>query len=91
MNAFLWRGVASLAYQKPAGRPPKLTKTQRKELAALIKAGPEAAGYTTACWAVLIQDLVLRIFELNIIPTTSVRCWTKWGFVSEGALLFRTT
>jgi hypothetical protein len=27
VNAFLWRGVASLAYQKPAGRPPKLTKT----------------------------------------------------------------
>ena len=22
VNAFLWRGVASLAYRKPAGRPP---------------------------------------------------------------------
>ena len=31
VNAFLYRGVASLSYQKPAGRPPKLTKTQQVE------------------------------------------------------------
>lgn len=81
VNAFLWRGVASLSYQKPAGRPSKLTKTQRKELAALIKAGSEAAGYTTGCWsAVLIQDLLLRTFGVEYHHITSVRCWTNWAF-----------
>jgi hypothetical protein len=25
LNGFLWRGVASLVYQRPAGRPAKLT------------------------------------------------------------------
>ena len=61
VDAFLCRGVVTLAYQKPPGRPSKLTKTQRKALAALIEAGPEAAGYTTGCWnTVLIQDLILR-------------------------------
>ena len=33
---FLLKGVDSLSYQRPSGRPPKLTKTQRKELADLI-------------------------------------------------------
>ncbi len=66
VNTFMYRGMASLSYQKPSGRPPKLTKTQRKELAELIKAGPEAAGYTTACWiAVLIQDLLLQTFGVE--------------------------
>lgn len=69
VNAFLYRGVVTLAYQKPPGRPCKLTKTQRKELAALIKAGPEAAGYTTGCWStVLIQDLILRTFGVEYHP-----------------------
>ena len=86
VNAFLWRGVASLAYQKPAGRPPKLTKTQRKELAALIKAGPEAAGYTTACWsAVLIQDLVLRIFGVEYHPHYLCTLLDQMGFSFQKA------
>lgn len=66
VNDFLYRGVVTLAYQKPPGRPTKLTKTQRKELTSLIKAGPEAAGYTTGCWsAVLIQDLIMKRHGLS--------------------------
>ena len=45
-NRFLVQHMASLTYTQPPGRPSKLTKTQRRELAALIKAGPQAAGYT---------------------------------------------
>src|SRR5438270_13931241 len=29
-NQFLWKGVASLVYKRPPGRPSKLTKTQRQ-------------------------------------------------------------
>ena len=50
VRAFILKGVDSLAYKRPPGRPPKLTKTQRKELAALIDAGPEEAGYDCGCW-----------------------------------------
>ena len=46
-NAFLLKGVSSLQYKRPPGRPSKLTHTQRRELADLIKAGPQAAGYTS--------------------------------------------
>ena len=63
LNSFLWRGVASLIYQRPPGRPTKLTKTQRKALASLLEAGPQAAGYASGCWsATMIQDLMQRQF-----------------------------
>jgi transposase len=69
VHAFLHQGLASLVYRKPPGRPPKLTKTERKELTDLINAGPEAAGYLTGCWnAVLIQDLIWRHFGVEYHP-----------------------
>jgi transposase len=86
VNAFLWRGVASLAYRRPTGRPPKLTKTQRKELAALIKAGPEAAGYTTGCWsALLIQDLLVRCFGVEYHPHYICTLLQQLGFSFQKA------
>src|SRR4029450_12225333 len=58
-NAFLRQGVSSLGSTRPPGRPRKLTPSQRRELATLIKAGPQAAGYTSGCWNTpMIQDLV---------------------------------
>ena len=65
-NGFLWRGGASLVYQCPPGRPAKLTKTQRQALAALIEAGPQAAGYASGCWrATMRQDLLPRHFGVE--------------------------
>jgi len=57
-----WEGVQ---YHKAPGRPPRLTKTQKRQLYALVKAGPEAAGYSTGCWtSVLIQDLIYQEFHV---------------------------
>lgn len=86
VNDFLYRGVVTLAYQKPPGRPTKLTKTQRKELTALIKAGPEAAGYTTGCWsAVLIQDLILHTFGVQYHPHYICALLKQLGFSFQKA------
>ena len=69
LNHFLGRGVASLVYQRPPGRPSKLTKTQRQELTALIKAGPQAAGYASGCWrATMLQDLIPRHWGVEDHP-----------------------
>jgi transposase len=69
IHRFLWCGVASLVYQRPPGRPGKLTKTQRKDLAALIEAGRQAAGYASGCWsAPMIQDLIQRRFGVEYHP-----------------------
>jgi transposase len=68
-NHFLWKGLASVAYKRPPGRPSKLTKTQRKELAELITAGPQAACYTSGCWnSPMVQDLIQRHFGVAYHP-----------------------
>ncbi len=69
LRDFILRGVASLVYRRPPGRSPKLTKSQRKELAKLIDDGPEAAGYDYGCWTTgLIQDLILTRFGVEYHP-----------------------
>ena len=56
-------GVAGLQPQWRGGRPSKLTKTQKRCLCAWVKAGPQAAGFPSACWnAAMIQELILREF-----------------------------
>ena len=63
LNAFLVDRFASLQRRKPAGRPAKLTPTQKRRLEVLVEAGPEAAGYASGCWhSALLQALILREF-----------------------------
>jgi transposase len=84
--AFIRRGVDSLSYKRPSGRPPKLTKTQRKELADLITAGPEAAGYTSACWNTpVICDLILTRFGVAYHPHYVCELLDELGFSFQKA------
>lgn len=65
LNAFLFERWGSIAYGKSSGRPPRLTKTQKRQLYELVKAGPEKAGYASGCWtSVLIQDLIYQKFHV---------------------------
>jgi transposase len=65
LNEFVRERWESLRYEKAPGRPPRLTKTQKRKLAAWIEAGPEACGYACGCWSsVLIQDLIDRKFHV---------------------------
>jgi transposase len=63
LHAFVLDRFASLQVRKPAGRPAKLTPSQKQRLCDLVAAGPEAAGYRTGCWhSALLQALILREF-----------------------------
>lgn len=63
LEAFVRQRWASLPYQRPPGRPARLTQTQKQQLYETVKAGPEAAGYETGCWTtVLIQDWIYQHF-----------------------------
>jgi len=63
LKAFMQCGVGSLVYRRLPGRKAKLTKTQRKRLVELVRAGPLETGYPTACWtSLLVQQLILREF-----------------------------
>src|SRR5438270_3111623 len=64
LHAFVLNGGASLFYRPRPGRPAKLTRAQRHELRQLLVDGPEAAGYTSACWtAGMNADLIQRHFQ----------------------------
>jgi transposase len=57
--SYLKRGLKGLMTGKKPGRPRKLTKSQRKELCRLIKAGPEKSGFCGSCWrSPMIQQLI---------------------------------
>lgn len=65
LNEFVRERWESLRYEKAPGRPPRLTKTQKRKLAAWIETGPEACGYACGCWSsVLIQDLIDQKFHV---------------------------
>jgi transposase len=66
LRALLLEGVAGLRVQWRGGRPRKLTAARRERLAAIIAAGPEAAGFATGCWhALLIQQVIAREFGVS--------------------------
>jgi transposase len=63
--AFLLYGVRGLETKKSPGRPPKLTKRQKKELAAIIDKGPTEAGFLSNCWrSPMIQRLIYEKFGI---------------------------
>ena len=63
LNQYLLNGLRGLISKKSPGRPSKLTKSQRREVAKLIEAGPEKAGYVGNCWhSPMIQQLILDKF-----------------------------
>jgi transposase len=85
-NRFLLNCTASLTYKRPPGRPSKLTKTQRRELAELIKAGPQAAGYTSGCWNTpMIQDLIETRFGVSYHPHYLATVLHNLGFSYQKA------
>lgn len=63
LKEFLLQGLDSLGYQWGGGRKARLTPTQKKRLGKLLDAGPEAAGFDSACWnSILIRVLIQREF-----------------------------
>jgi transposase len=65
LKALMCRGEDSLVYRHSPGRKPRLTKAQKQRLKALVEAGPQAAGFKTACWtSILIQQLIQREFSV---------------------------
>lgn len=65
LNEFVMYRWDSLEYEKAPGRPPRLTKSQKRKLSDWIEAGPEACGYTSGCWtSILILDLIWQKFHV---------------------------
>ena len=63
IRVFCCYGSKGAPRQKPTGRPPKLTPTQKAALATLLDEGPVKAGFRGACWrSPMIQQLIYDRF-----------------------------
>lgn len=81
LHAFVLGGTDSLFYRPRSGRPPKLTATQRQELRQLVVDGPDAAGYSSACWtAGMIADLIHLRFKVDYAARYVCRLLDQLGF-----------
>lgn len=63
--SFLLHGIKEAEPKKSSGRPPKLTKTQKRQLAEIIDKGPAEAGFLSNCWrSPMIQHLIYDKFGI---------------------------
>lgn len=86
LKAFLLKGIKGLKPKKPSGRPPKLTKTQRKELGELITEGPQKAGFPGACWrSPMIQWLIYERFGVKYSANYISQLLKNMGFSYQKA------
>ncbi len=63
LRDFMAKGSACFKIKFGSGRPPRLTKSQQKQLKKTIKDGPEASGYLGGCWrSPMVQDFIYMTF-----------------------------
>ncbi|HZN51411.1 MAG TPA: IS630 family transposase [Methylomirabilota bacterium] len=75
------QGRAGLRARPASGRPSKLTAAQRRRLARLVVAGPEAAGYATSLWTCRrIVDVIRHHFKVVYHPDHVGRLLRACGF-----------
>jgi transposase len=85
-HAFLLQGVSRLVSTRPPGRPHNFTPSQRRALAHLLKAGPQAAGYPSGCWNTpMMQDLIQSRFGVAYPPHYLATVLHNLGFSSQQA------
>jgi transposase len=91
VRLFCCYGLQGAPRQKPTGRPPKFTPTQKAALATLIDAGPSKAGFSGACWrSPMIQQLIhdrfgvfYNVFYIAQLLKTLGFSFQKAAFVSD--------
>lgn len=74
-------GVAGLLTETAPGPVPKLTEAQRLEVAAMVDAGPQAAGYSSGVWTgPMIGDLIEHRFQVRYHKHHVPRLLHELGF-----------
>ncbi len=66
LRAYETEGVEGLETGKPPGATPRLTPEQREDLVQAVKAGPQAAGFTSGVWTgPMVREYVSQRFGVN--------------------------
>lgn len=76
------RGVTGLVVRGPyQGKKPRLSLDQKRELAVMIRQGPENSGLDTGVWtSPIIADLVKQRFSIAYSPSQIRRVLHELGF-----------
>lgn len=54
-----------MQYAESPERPPRLTKSQKRQLCEVLVTGLEEAGFATVCWtAVLVQQWIEQVVDV---------------------------
>lgn len=65
-HQFLCYGCAGVRLKKAPGRPARLTKSEKRQLARFIEQGPAACGFDGNCWrSPLVQQLIQDKFHVT--------------------------
>ncbi len=91
VRLFCCYGPKGAPSKKSSGRKPKLTATQKEELARLIDQGPVEAGFSGACWrSPMIQQLIFdrfgvfyNVFYIAELLKNLGFSWQKAAFISD--------
>ena len=88
LHKSLCYGVRGVAFTKPAGCRPKLTKEEQQGLCRLLEAGPEACGLSGACWrSPMIQRLIKARFAVSYSVFYVAELLKNLGFSYQKAAL----
>ena len=86
VKQFVLEGIQGVFPRKSSGRPPKLTKTQKKELERIITEGPSKAGFPGACWrSPMIQTLIYDKFGVLYSVNYIAQLLKNMGFSYQKA------
>src|SRR5688572_9711632 len=77
-------GLTALAAKPNRGRSPKLSPTQRQELAEILRVGPLAAGFRTNLWTCRrVAEVVRQRFGVEYHPDHVGRILHALGFTQQ--------
>lgn len=84
--AWMQQGLDSLRPAWGSGRPAKLSAWQKQRLCHLLDGGPQAAGFSTACWSsVLVAQLIEQEFGVLYNRFYVCQLLRNWGYSFQKA------
>ena len=84
-----WKTAHSLAARPNPGAPPKLSRSQRRQLARLLEKDPTAYGWPTSLWtSARIATLIQRHFDVQYHPRHVWRLLRRMGLSKQKPQLF---
>ena len=83
-RAFVHGGRQALAAKRNRGRPSRLSSAQKQELAAIVRAGPLAAGFRTNLWTCRrVAEVIEQRFGVEYHPDHVGRLLHALGFTQQ--------